>query len=429
MELNFDSVQMITRSRKRKQAQAEEQQRHSATTTSPSTKKRRLLSRSQAHTASVEKKAGISDCPAEVLEQIFAYVDAKTLIHSCSVINKQWYKVISGAPWQQLQKWVYKEITVSGLDDFEVKLERNVHSDNTPKTDAERADPKKPRRLIKSIRREKPKVSELPSLLRHISCKKLIFQSLRETDLRHFLKVFTTLCLDTSAVSFDFCIFQKVKKETLCEFFKPRQNRLMEVGLSSCRDLEECLSQEQFLEYVGQLTGKYQTFKLKDHYAESPWKNRLAEIILDTRPFWILELDGVSPPLTAIENRLKRWLRPNEAVEETGQPPLDCLSSEGYDIRRKDVIIKLENSKTIRVSSWYSKCLQILPYPVQHSNGQIPTPQPNKVGKVWAYWRNPPMICKVLEMCFDGRRRYSAHRSKIVVTDLDQKRFSLYLQR
>ncbi len=159
-------------------------------------------------------------------------------------------------------------------------------------------------------------------------------------------------------------------------------------------------------------------------------------MILNSRPFWILDLDGVSPPMTAVENRLKRWLRPLEATEETGSPALDCLRLDPQNVVRKNVVIKFENSRSTRLFSWWKKCIEILPYPADNvpngnaSNQGAPVPVgPPPLPKGRTYWRSPPKICKILETCFDGQRRYSAHRSKVVITDLDGKRFSVYLQR
>lgn len=303
-----------------------------------------------------------------------------------------WKIVIKQAPWEKLPKYIYREVTVTNKNGFEVKLERNVYSDNRPALGEEGS--KKWQKLKKSIRSEQADVGKY---MKNISCKKLIFQSLSGNDFTKMLHDFSYLCLDAKILAFDFCDFASIQLDIMVRFLKARHNFLMEVSLSSCRNLENCLSPEEFLESIGNLNGPLMTYRLKDHYPQSPWKDRLAEMILDTRPFWMLDMDGITPSMITVENRLKRWLRPLEAVEETGCLPLDVSLLNPVNVKRKPVILKFENNRSTRLFSFWKKVVEIMPFPTSSfpagNSGfgpaiQDPNPPLPPLGRV--YWSKPP---------------------------------------
>lgn len=149
----------------------------------------------------------ILNCP-DILEQIFKFTDIGTLIGSCALVCKQWNEVINGAPWYLLPKRHYKEIIISAQNELEIKLEPDVHCDNSPKTEAEAANPKKPRKLWKIIRREYPEQEDIPKLMRHLSCESLQFQSLGGAFLPWLLKELSKLLKNVERITFNFCNFQ-----------------------------------------------------------------------------------------------------------------------------------------------------------------------------------------------------------------------------
>lgn len=389
----------------------------------------------------------ILNCP-DILEQIFKFTDIGTLIGSCALVCKQWNEVINGAPWYLLPKRHYKEIIISAQNELEIKLEPDVHCDNSPKTEAEAANPKKPRKLWKIIRREYPEQEDIPKLMRHLSCESLQFQSLGGAFLPWLLKELSKLLKNVERITFNFCnfqvrcqgaplpsgalvntvyIFQNTSKRRLRGFMRCRRNKLHEISIASCRNFEYCVSPREFLEYVGNLAGNRPVFRLRDHQNNSMWKNELAEAILNTRTFWLLDMDGVRISAKTLEDRLIRWLRPWEAIKKTGCPPLDIESLYDPESARKNVIIKIDNAN-IKLWSWWYKCLEILPYPVL----ALPAPDipPEDRAPLGPHdWPCPPEVAPILEVCFDGQRRYSTYRKKIVISDQEGKRFSLYLQR
>ncbi len=150
--------------------------------------------------------------PTEISEKIFHYVDPKTLIQDCTRVCHCWKCVINRAPWEKLPKWVYKEIIISEQHGFEIKLIKDVHSNNRPKKRSEIGS-KKPRKLAKSIRKEHPQMKRIPKYLRHVTCDKLTFQSLSGTNFSYMLHDISYLCLDSKVLVFDFCNFVTIQRD------------------------------------------------------------------------------------------------------------------------------------------------------------------------------------------------------------------------
>ena len=364
------------------------------------------------HVSEYSQMASLSN---ELLERIFSNIDAKTLIQSVCLTCKRWNSIVENAQWNVLPKFMYREVTIctGGPKGMMAMLQPDTHSDNRPKNDEERADPKRLRRMERpKKRREEVREIKLPVKMRYIACKRLILESMGGATLSQMLRDFSRLCLNAQEVRFNFCNFEYIKPVLVNRFFMPRKNRLSIISICSCRNVETCMSQEQFLDMIGELQGNFRIYYLMDHYSNAKWLDGLAELILKTRSFEVLELNGVNPDFSLLEDRFVRWLNPMSDQEL--KRGLD------YDEQgiRKNVCIKMECNRGINTSMFYKSMKENMP--CRRVYKDVPKEHAKYLDLTYS---------KILERSFDNQMRYSAHRRRLALTDhVNNRRFTVYSQ-
>ncbi len=348
--------------------------------------------------------------PTEIIEKILGNLDAVTLIRNCSLVCRRWSSIIFSAPWKVLQKYRYEEIIVSEVGSFHVKFEKL-------------ANPYKQLRDIENLSRRTRSTNfkiasfdEAAKRMQYISCERLTFEGLSGENFLRVLKDYTKLCIDTKIMSFEFCNFINIEGNILISFFKPRKNKLNEISLDTCRNMNNCLSPDEFLDAIGKLNLPPATYRLRDQYTNSPWQNRLAEIILDTQNVYIFDMDGVRPDITKIKDRLFRWLCPWEAIKKTGRPAIDLSSLN--PLLRYPLIMSFNNGRSQRLYPGWKNAGDIIPYRTEAIFNGI---RYHEYDKNW--WKKHVNVVKVLESNLQNKF------SSVEVKDRLGIRFGLRLYR
>lgn len=353
-----------------------------------------------------KREKGMRDLPNEIVERILQYTDGVTM-GQCRLVHHQWHTLIEQDRNGRMPKVIYRSMTAKAGKNLEISMEKFVdeavmNTDDKPTDGAEdgvRRMKKQARdgmerrqsgtRLkIKHTMYEKECYS-LMQYLKHVHTDQLIIQCFTAKGLTTILRVFARRCLQAKAITLDFCNFKEVESKDLFDFFKPRKGKLQELVLASCREMGAGYTPEEFWNKLGGIRGQFPTIRIRDHYIQSPWINALATFIMELEDYpWMIDFDGIEPAKEAIYQQVASWYGAKNA---------------------RNRIIKLDNCRGIRLPGTFNAIQRL---------GLRP-------GNVI----DLKSVSKILERCFDGKRRYSTTRSRLTVERPDGIRMAIHIQK